>query len=98
MTSFAAASSIDDQFAAIYKELRPLAMSLLRQSRQNTLTPTGIINEAYIKLVSSGKSVSVESTLHLKRLIARAMKQVLVDASRRRERHQTGRGSRQGHA
>ncbi|MGA8027416.1 MAG: ECF-type sigma factor [Bryobacteraceae bacterium] len=44
------APAMDDQFTAIYKELRPLAVSLLRQSRRNTLTPTGLINEAYIKL------------------------------------------------
>lgn len=87
------ARDIDDQFAAIYKELRPAAVSLLRQSRQNTLTPTGLVNEAYIKLAASGKPFAVESPLHMKRLISKAMKQVLLDASRRKEAIKRGEGA-----
>ena len=79
-----ATPSIDQQFPAIYSELRQLASAILRGSGQNTLNPTALVNEAYVKLASA-KQFSSESPLHLKRIIAKVMRQVLVDHLRRKQ-------------
>jgi RNA polymerase sigma factor (TIGR02999 family) len=54
-----------------------------------TLTPTALVNEAWIKLAGS-PSVAQTSRLHFKRIAARAMRQVLVEASRRRRAQKRG--------
>lgn len=77
--SMDATPGIDKDFIAIYEELRRLASAILRGSGQNTLfNPTALVNEAFVKLASS-KQFSSVSPLHLKRTIARVMRQVLVD-------------------
>src|SRR5690606_4160545 len=48
------------------------------------LNPTALVNEAYLRLAGSLK-LTPDSRLHWKRLAARAMRQVLVDAARRRK-------------
>jgi RNA polymerase sigma factor (TIGR02999 family) len=80
-----AAPGFDQQFAAIYEELRRLASAILRGSGQNTLlNPTALVNEAFVKLASSQHFSSV-SPLHLKRAIAQVMRQILVDYWRRKQ-------------
>ncbi len=83
--STGAAPGMDKQFAAIYEELRRLAAAILRGSGQNTLlNPTALVNEAFVKLASSEQFSSL-SPLHLKRTIARVMRQVLVDYWRHKQ-------------
>jgi RNA polymerase sigma factor (TIGR02999 family) len=48
-----------------------------------TLNPTALVNEAWIKLARAPQ-VAQTSALHFKRIAARAMRQVLVEAARRR--------------
>ena len=48
-----------------------------------TLSPTTLVNEAWLKL-SRNPPPGFESQLHFKRIAARAMRQVLVDAARRK--------------
>jgi len=54
-----------------------------------TLSPTALVNEAWLKLAGS-PGFAPESRLHFKRTAARAMRQVLVDAARRRKTQKRG--------
>lgn len=75
---------VDKLFSAAYEELRRLAARLRRSEVAQTLNPTALVNEAYVKLAASLR-VQPQSALHFKRIVARAMRQILVDASRRRK-------------
>lgn len=69
-------------FSAAYEELRRLAASV-RRGDAVSLSPTTLVNEAWVKLARS-PSLAPLSHLHFKRIAARAMRQVLVEAARRR--------------
>jgi len=69
-------------FSATYEELRRLARTLRRSSPNATISPTTLVNEAWLKLAGSG--IAWESPLHFKRIAARAMRQLLIGAARRR--------------
>ncbi|MEO7684041.1 MAG: ECF-type sigma factor [Gemmatimonadaceae bacterium] len=75
--------TVDALFSATYEELRRLAATVRRADQNATLSPTTLVNEAWLKLRGS-RPVTVMSELHFKRLAARAMRQVLVEAARRR--------------
>jgi RNA polymerase sigma factor (TIGR02999 family) len=75
--------SLDALFSATYEELRRLAASVRSGEASETLSPTALVNEAYLKLARSPVLGQV-SRLHFKRIAARAMRQVLVEAARRR--------------
>jgi hypothetical protein len=81
--------SLDDLFSATYEELRRLANSVRGTDPSATLNPTALVNEAYLKLAASLR-IRPESRLHFKRLAARAMRQVLVEAARRRSAEKRG--------
>ena len=85
--------ALDDLFCATYEELRRLAAAVRRGDQHATLTPTALVNEAWLKLAGATHLAPV-SRLHFKRIAARAMRQVLVEAARRR--HATKRGGGQG--
>lgn len=85
------ARPIDELFSLAYAELRRLAARIRRDDRRATMTPTALVNEAWVKLACGGKVVPA-STLHFKRLAARAMRQVLVEAARRRTTEKRGSG------
>lgn len=76
-------SRLDAYYTAAYEELRRLAASVGRQGRPAQLNPTTLVHEAWLKLARSPE-FATESTLHFKRIAARAMRQVLVEAARRR--------------
>jgi RNA polymerase sigma-70 factor, ECF subfamily len=82
-TESAGRNRLDAYYTAAYEELRRLAAIVGRQGRPATLNPTTLVHEAWLKLARSPDFAS-ESTLHLKRIAARAMRQVLVEAARRR--------------
>jgi RNA polymerase sigma factor (TIGR02999 family) len=75
--------SFDEQFSLVYEELRRLASGVLRHEQNGKLTPTTLVHEAWIKLAHSPQ-IADTSPLHFRRIAARAMRQVLVDAARRR--------------
>ena len=75
--------ALDELFSAAYEELRRLAASVRRGRPGATLTPTALVNEAWIKLAAT-PAVARTSRLHFKRIAARAMRQVLIEAARRR--------------
>jgi RNA polymerase sigma factor (TIGR02999 family) len=81
--------TLDHLFSATYEELRRLASSIQRRDASATLSPTALVNEAWIKLARSPDFAST-SRLHFKRIAARAMRQVLVEAARRRHASKRG--------
>jgi RNA polymerase sigma factor (TIGR02999 family) len=81
--------ALDEMFTATYEELRRLASVVRRDDPNPTLSPTALVNEAWLKLRES-PTVGRTSRVHFKRIAARAMRQVLIEAARRR--HATKRG------
>jgi RNA polymerase sigma factor (TIGR02999 family) len=75
--------SLDEVFSLAYEELRRLARSVRRSDPKASLTPTAIVNEAWMKLART-PAVAAASPLHFKRIAACAMRQVLVEGARRR--------------
>jgi RNA polymerase sigma factor (TIGR02999 family) len=84
--------ALDQLFSATYEELRRLASSVRRGDPSATLSPTALVNEAWIKLAKS-PDIGATSRLHFKRIAARAMRQLLVEAARRRNAEKRGAGS-----
>ena len=67
---------------SLYGHLRAIAGSYFRsQSAQHTLQPTALVNEAYIKLSTSGGD-GFSSREHFVSVAALAMRQILVDHAR----------------
>jgi RNA polymerase sigma factor (TIGR02999 family) len=81
--------ALDRLFSVTYEELRRLASSVKRSDPGATLSPTTMVNEAWVKLAKSPQFAST-SRLHFKRIAARAMRQVLVEAARRRNASKRG--------
>lgn len=81
--------ALDDLFSLTYEELRRLASCVRRGDPSATLTPTVLVNEAWLKLAKSPELGSA-SRLHFKRIAARAMRQLLIEAARRRNSSKRG--------
>jgi RNA polymerase sigma factor (TIGR02999 family) len=81
--------ALDHLFSVTYEELRRLASCVRRGDPSATLSPTALVNEAWLKLANS-PDVGSASRLHFKRIAARAMRQVLVEAARRRNADKRG--------
>jgi len=80
---------VDELFSAAYEELRRLAAFVKRDHQQAALSPTTLVNEAWLKLAAS-RGLRFESVLHFKMTAARAMRQILVEAARRRGAQKRG--------
>lgn len=69
---------------AIYGELRALAASYMSRRRPGeTLQPTALVHEAYLRL-AEGHSIDVRSRTHFFAMAAQAMRWVLADHARQR--------------
>ncbi len=84
--------ALDALFSDAYEELRRLAASVRQGDPSATLSPTALVNEAWIKL-SDSPHLAQTSRLHFKRIAARAMRQVLIEAARRRQADKRGGGT-----
>jgi RNA polymerase sigma factor (TIGR02999 family) len=74
----------------IVDELRRLARSALRgESRRETLRPTVLVNEAFLRLLDH-KPADIRDRSHFFGLAGRLMRQVLVDAARERRAEKRG--------
>lgn len=72
----------DRLFPIVYDELRRMAAGLMRQEHgPQTLQPTALVNEAYLRLVAS-EGLSWESRAHFFGAAARAMRRILIDRAR----------------
>ncbi len=79
------AAALDTLTPLIYRELHKIAASQMRLEAQgHTLTPTGLLHEAFLKLVQSGSQPDWQDRKHFFVVAAGAMRQLLVDHARRR--------------
>lgn len=83
---------LDQLFNATYDELRRLAGQVKRGDPGHTIGPTALVNEAWLRLARSSAPAAV-SRLHFKRIAACAMRQILIEAARRREASKRNAGS-----
>ncbi len=85
---------LDQVVPLVYDELRRMAHAQLgREGDNRTLNTTGLVHEAYLKLVDASE-VTRRGKAYFFGAAARAMRQVLVDAARRRNRRKRGSGER----
>jgi RNA polymerase sigma factor (TIGR02999 family) len=76
-------AALDALTPHVYGELHVLARAYLRRGRPNqTLQPTALINEAYLRLIDQAQPVRFENRAHFFGIAAHLMRQVLVDYSR----------------
>jgi RNA polymerase sigma factor (TIGR02999 family) len=76
--------TMDRLFRSVYDELRRIAHHALRAERsEHTLGTTGLVHEAYFKLVDQSR-VEWRDRAHFFGVASRAMRQILVDYARRR--------------
>jgi RNA polymerase sigma factor (TIGR02999 family) len=83
--------AVDEVFSLVYEELRRLASYVRRTDGSVTLNSTALVHEAWLKLKDS-RNVAGFSAAHFKAIAANAMRQVLVDAARRRDSQKRGGG------
>src|SRR5215472_1926275 len=77
--------ALDDLTPLVYRELRQLAASHLRKERQaQTLQPTALVHEAYLRLVDQKKTPNCHNRSHFFGVAARLMREILVDHARKR--------------
>jgi RNA polymerase sigma factor (TIGR02999 family) len=81
--------ALDHLFSVTYEELRRLASTVRRGDPSATLSPTALVHEAWLKLANSPE-LGATSRLHFKRIAARAMRQLLIEAARRRNAEKRG--------
>lgn len=76
----------------VYKELRRIAASYLRrESPDNSLQPTALVHEAYIRLIDI-KEVDWQSRSHFFAVSATLMRRILVDHARANQARKRGHG------
>jgi RNA polymerase sigma factor (TIGR02999 family) len=70
-------------FPVVYNELRRLAAAkLAREDRGQTLQPTALVHEAYLRLVDGDRAQVWNSRGHFFAAAAEAMRRILVDHAR----------------
>jgi RNA polymerase sigma factor (TIGR02999 family) len=77
----------------VYTELRRLAAHRLSLEKPGqTLTPTGLVHEAYLRLADVERSHPFNGRGHFYAVAAEAMRKILVDCARRRKSRKRGHG------
>jgi RNA polymerase sigma factor (TIGR02999 family) len=75
----------------VYDELRKLAAQRLAQEKPGqTLQPTALVHEAYLRLVNVPEAQQWDSRGHFFAAAAEAMRRILVDQARRKRRPKHG--------
>lgn len=84
----------DALLEAIYDRLHGLAEAQLRGERPgHTLQPTLIVHDAYLKLIDQSRA-QWQDRAHFMAVAARAMRRIIIDYARRRNREKRGGGCR----
>src|ERR1700722_15848522 len=77
--------ALDDLFTRKYKEIRHLASRLQWKGGNPTLGPTALAHEVYEKLLKDPPDLESKSWNEVIAVFANAMRQILVDAARRKK-------------
>jgi len=84
--------ALDELMPLVYEELhRQAARYLRRESQGHTLQTTALIHEAYLKLVDQ-REVQWQNRAHFFAIAAQAMRRILVDYARTKQREKRGGG------
>src|SRR6185503_12880566 len=84
--------ALDRLLPVVYQEMRRLAAGYLRHERAgHTLQPTALAHEAYLRMVGQ-RDLPWEGRAHFLGVVARAMRNVLVDHARRHKAQKRGGG------
>jgi RNA polymerase sigma factor (TIGR02999 family) len=81
-------AAYDQLIAIVYPQLRSLAHRCLRGQNEGTLNATGLVHEAYLKIL--GASLDWQDRVHFFAVSARVMRQILVDHARANRREKRG--------
>jgi RNA polymerase sigma factor (TIGR02999 family) len=82
----------------VYDELRQLAAARLAQEKPGqTLQATALVHEAYLRLVDVEQAQHWDSRGHFFAACAEAMRRILVESARRKQRHKHGGGRDREH-
>jgi RNA polymerase sigma factor (TIGR02999 family) len=73
--------ALEALFSSLYRELKQMARRELSGHSTPTLSPTALVNEAWLKL-QGASSLSIESRRHFFACAATAMRQIAIDAAR----------------
>jgi RNA polymerase sigma factor (TIGR02999 family) len=84
--------ALDRLIPLVYQRLRRLAHLRLQARPGHSLDTTGLVHEAYLKLVD-GPGVSLQDRNHFLALASRVMRQVLTDHARARQAAKRGGGA-----
>jgi RNA polymerase sigma factor (TIGR02999 family) len=80
-----------DLLPLVYDELRKLAASRLAKEKPGqTLQPTALVHEAYLRLVGEGEGPHWDNRGHFFAAAAEAMRRILVESARRKMRAKHG--------
>jgi RNA polymerase sigma factor (TIGR02999 family) len=81
----------DQLLPLVYDELRRLAAArLAREAPGQTLQPTALVHEAYLRLVGPDPSYPWDGSAHFYGAAAEAMRRILIDRARDRKRLKRG--------
>lgn len=82
----------DRVFTRLYSEMKRMAAAVLRsESGHDTLQPTALLNDALMKFIQA-RAPDVADRGHFIRVVARAMRQILIDRARRKLAEKRGSG------
>lgn len=76
-------------YTVLYTELRRLAGAVIAGDRHVSIQPTELVHEAYLKLIGAAGR-DYDGRTHFLAVAAKAMRQILVDAARRRHAKKRG--------
>lgn len=80
-----------DLLPLVYDELRKLAAArMAAESAGQTLQPTALVHEAYLRLVGPANGLQWDNCGHFFAAAAEAMRRILVDAARRKKTEKHG--------
>ena len=83
----------EDLLPLVYDELRKLAAARLANEKAgHTLQPTALVHEAYVRLVGGNQPQDWDGRGHFFAAAAEAMRRILVESARRKQRDRHGAG------
>ena len=88
------AAAADRLLQRVYNELNKLAAAAMKHETAQTLSPSGLVHEAYLRLADPEGILPFENRRHFFGAAALAMRRILVDAARSRARNKR-RGAQQ---
>ncbi len=82
-------AAMESAYAQVYGELKKIAAGLLR-GRDDTLSPTVLVNETYLRLCGAREALAPASRKHFYATAAQAMRWIITDLARQRGAERRG--------